>query len=176
MICSSQEHRYEAFIGHSSTWNSRDISSLVQLHNMDFASIVKGTCKMDTVQTHSCTCPQIHSLLSCTQIASFQGQSHFSVDHDWGIFEKCLIQGGLDTAETQSLTGLRTSAALSFKKLCHLNSDHFPFLYMFPFKCLWSMPFPPTVEAETVKTRKSTGILSMTKDIYFSLLTDARGL
>lgn len=176
MICLSQERGYEAFVGHSPSWNSRDISLLVQLSDMDFASVVKGTCKMDTVHTHSCTCTQIHPFLSSTQIASVQGQSHFSVDHDWGVFEKCFMQGGVDTAETKSLTGLRAFAALSFKKLYYPNSDHFPFLYMFPFKCLWSMPFPPTVETETVRTRRSTGILSMIKDIYFSLLTDAIGL
>lgn len=39
------------------------------------------------------------------------------------------------------------------------------------------MLFPSTAEEETVRTRKSgtfrTGILSMTEDIYFSLLPDA---
>lgn len=112
MICSSQEHSYEAFVEHSPRWNSRDISSLVQLHNMEYASIVK-----DIVQ-----------LLSSIQIACVQSQSHFIVDCDWGMFEKCLLKAGVGTAWTQSLTGLRTFAALSFKKWYHLSSDIFPFL------------------------------------------------
>lgn len=131
MICSSQEPSPEAFVGHSPSWNSRDISSLVQPHNMDFASVVKGTHRADALHTHSCTGAQIHPLLSSTQIATVQGQSRFSVHHDWVIFEKCLTRGGVDTAETQSLTGLRAVAALSFRKLSHLNSDHFPFLYIY---------------------------------------------
>lgn len=73
MTCSSQEHSYEVFVGHPPSWNSRDISLLFQLH-MDFASIVKGTCKTDTVHTRSCMytppflypncqCPRANSLL-----------------------------------------------------------------------------------------------------------------
>lgn len=161
MICLSQEHSYEAFVGHapaeiqgtSHHWFSSTTWNLLALWKM-------------CVQ-------QIHSFLSSTQIACVQSQSHFIVDCHWGVFEKCLLQVGVDTGETQNLTGLREVAALSFKKVYHLNSDNFPFLHMFPFKCLWSVLFPPTAEPETVRTRKSTEILSMTKDIYFSLLTDA---
>lgn len=35
---------------------------------------------------------------------------------------------------------------------------------------------PRQKRGETARTRKSTGILSITKDIYFSQLTEARGM
>lgn len=168
MICSSQEHSYEAFVQHSPA----------QIQGTSHHWFSSTTWNLLVLWRTSLQ--QIRSLLSSIQISCVQGQSHFIVDCDWGVFEKCLLQVGADTAETQSLTGLRAFAALSFKKLHHLNSDNFPFLHVLPFKCLWSVLFPPTAEAETVRTRKSgtfrTGILSMTKDIYFSLMQKTGGM
>lgn len=165
MICSLQEQGYEAFVEHPP-------AQIQGTSHHWFSSTTWNLLALWRTSLH-----QMHSLLSSIQISCVQSQSHFIVDCDCGVFEKWILQVGVDTAETQSLTCLRAFAALSFKKLYHLNSDNFPFLHMFPFKCFWSVLVPSTAEAENVRTRKSgtfrTGILSTTKDIYFSLLTDA---
>lgn len=82
------------------------------------------------------------------------------LDNNQEVFEKSFLWGQTGTAETQNLTGITGIAALLFKKLYCLNSDLFPFLLMFPFKCLWPMFFFFNSGAEPLRTEKITQILN----------------
>lgn len=98
------------------------------------------------------------------------------LDDNQEVFEKSFLWGQTGTAETQNLTGITGIAALLFKKLYCLNSDLFPFLLMFPFKCLWPMFFFFSTVGQNPSGLRKLLRYWMAEDIYCSMLTLLEGL